>query len=252
METVCLSYPLPVFAVCGHHLSPRIAIVLSLLSSLPNSCMSHPSNFLISSTNTFRSSLYISHYPFIRVLLSIVVPHGHMCTSTSSSSRLLVYLFCLVGPGPLHEIAISAFRVVHWAVQIRFHSNIFPQPPVYLSSVCPLSPYFLALAFPSLLSFLLLLSCTRQTSLRTVPFLGLINPSIFFRLFYPMSFHFALLSFSPIQPYQLWLATSFPAYSLLTIVISTFSRLYQFQEGTFLVPLLISNCSSPLSILVSF
>ena len=29
------------FAVCGHHLSPRIAIVFSLLTSLPNSSMSY-------------------------------------------------------------------------------------------------------------------------------------------------------------------------------------------------------------------
>ena len=32
------------FAVCGHHLSPRMAIVFSLLSSIPNSSMSHTSN----------------------------------------------------------------------------------------------------------------------------------------------------------------------------------------------------------------
>ena len=50
------------FAVCGHHLSPRIAIVFSLLSNLPNSCMSHTSIFLVSS-NASRSSLYISHSP---------------------------------------------------------------------------------------------------------------------------------------------------------------------------------------------
>ena len=31
------------FAVCGRHLSPRKAIVISLLSSLPNSSMSHSS-----------------------------------------------------------------------------------------------------------------------------------------------------------------------------------------------------------------
>ena len=136
-----------------------------------------------------------------------------------------ISFFCLVGPGPLHEIAISAFRVVHSAVQIRFHSNIFPQPPEYISSVCRLAPYFLALAFPFLLSFLLLLSCTRQTSLWTVPLLGLIYASIFSRLFYPMLFHFALLLFSPIQPYQLWLANSFLAYTLLTSGISTFPRL---------------------------
>ena len=50
------------FAVCGHHISPRIVIIFSPLSSLPNSSMSHTSNFLISS-NASRSSLYISHSP---------------------------------------------------------------------------------------------------------------------------------------------------------------------------------------------
>ena len=52
----------PSFTVCGYHLSPRIAIVFSQLSSLPNSSTSHASNFLISS-NASRSSLYISHSP---------------------------------------------------------------------------------------------------------------------------------------------------------------------------------------------
>ena len=60
-------------------------------------------------------------------------------------------------------------RVVHWAVQTRFHSNIFPQLPVYLLSASPLSPYFLALSSLFLLLFILLLSCTRQTYLQTVP-----------------------------------------------------------------------------------
>ena len=32
----CLSHPLSCFDVCGHHLSPRIAIVFSLLCSVPN------------------------------------------------------------------------------------------------------------------------------------------------------------------------------------------------------------------------
>ena len=35
------------FAVCGHHLSHRIAIVFSLLSSVPNFSMSHSSIFVI-------------------------------------------------------------------------------------------------------------------------------------------------------------------------------------------------------------
>ena len=41
------------FAVRDHHASPRTATVFSLLSSLPNSSMSHSSNFLISA-NTSR------------------------------------------------------------------------------------------------------------------------------------------------------------------------------------------------------
>ena len=52
------------------------------------------------------------------------------------------------------------------------------------------------------------MSCTRQTSLYTVqPLLGLpLNPSIFFRLRYPILFQLALLLFSPMQSYQLSMA----------------------------------------------
>ena len=53
------------FAVCGHHPSPRIAIVFSLLSSAPNFSKSHSSIFLISPCNTSLSSLYISHSPTV-------------------------------------------------------------------------------------------------------------------------------------------------------------------------------------------
>ena len=83
--------------VCGHHLSSRIAIVFSILSSLPNSSTSRTSNLLISSSNASRSSLYISDSPTVWVLPSIVVPHGHIFVATSSSSRLLLYLFLLSG-----------------------------------------------------------------------------------------------------------------------------------------------------------
>ena len=69
------------FAVCGHHVSPRIAIVFSLLPGLPNVSTSHSSNFTISS-NTSRSSLHSSHSPTASALLSIAVPHGrsHTCS----------------------------------------------------------------------------------------------------------------------------------------------------------------------------
>ena len=49
------------FAACGHHLSPRVAVVLSLLSSVPNFSMSHYSIFLILSSNTSRFPFYIRH-----------------------------------------------------------------------------------------------------------------------------------------------------------------------------------------------
>ena len=104
------AYPFPsCFAVCGHHLIPRIAIVFSLLSSLPNSSMSRTFNSLMSS-NASRSSLYISHSPTMWVLLyHVVVPHGHTFVATSSS-RLLVYLFFLVGPrSPTRNRTFSFF-----------------------------------------------------------------------------------------------------------------------------------------------
>ena len=59
----CLSYPPCCFADCGHHVSPRIVIVFSRLSSVPNFSMPHLSIFLIPSCNTSRSSLYFSHSP---------------------------------------------------------------------------------------------------------------------------------------------------------------------------------------------
>ena len=73
------------FAVCGHHLAPRIAIVFSLHSNLlSNSSMSHTSNFLISSYDTSGSSLHI-HILLLCESYSIDVPHGHVCVATSSS-----------------------------------------------------------------------------------------------------------------------------------------------------------------------
>ena len=97
--------------------------------------MPHTSNFLISSSNASRSSLYI-HILLLCESYSLFLCH----TGTYLYSRppppgywyRPISLLFLVGPGPLHEIAVSDFCVVHWAVQVRFHSNIFPQPPVYL------------------------------------------------------------------------------------------------------------------------
>ena len=59
-----------------------------------------------------------------------------------------MYIYVLL---PTSGVSISSFwyvQVVHWAVQIRLHSNIFLQPPAFFLSVRPLTPYVLALAFP--------------------------------------------------------------------------------------------------------
>ena len=133
----CLAYPIPVLFRRLWPSSTRIAIVFSLLSSLPNSYTSHSSIFLIS-LNTSRS-VHISHSPTMRVLLYCCATRGNTCVHPCSPPPDYWYLSFsfLVGPGPLHKIAVSAFRVVHWAVQIRFHSNIFPKPPVYPLGVSP-------------------------------------------------------------------------------------------------------------------
>ena len=96
------------FAVCGHHLTPRIAIFFSLLCSAPNFSMPHSSTFLIYSSNTSRSSFYVSHSPTMRGLLSTASPQGHICAISSSSPRLLA-----------HVVPISSFSQVQVSTRNR-------------------------------------------------------------------------------------------------------------------------------------
>ena len=135
------------------------------------------------------------------------------------------FLF-LVGPGPLHEIAVSAF-----SRSLLGHANAFSFQ--YLPST-------LHICFKCFSSFTLFLSASLSLPAKLLygQYL-LINPSMFSRPRYPILFQLALSLFSPIQPYQLWLATSFLAYSLPHTPLSTFSRLSLFYVGTFLVMLLI-------------
>ena len=59
-----------------------------------------------------------------------------MTICASMSSPLLVYLFFLVGPGPLHEIAVSAFSRSPFGRATAFSFKcIFPEPP-YISLAC--------------------------------------------------------------------------------------------------------------------
>ena len=97
--------------VCGHHLSPGIGIVSSLQSAFV--CQISACPILV-----FFPHLPIQHIPFLLVHFTfsldtasiLALPQGHVCASSPSSSRLLVYLFLLSGrSSPLHEIAVSAF-----------------------------------------------------------------------------------------------------------------------------------------------
>ena len=130
--------------------------------------------------------------------------------------------FSLVGPGPLHEIAVSAFSRSPLGRANTFSFQYLPSTPRISPSDYPLSPYFVALAFfvSSVLSSTYVLYPPKfsigSTSFWSSP--------IFFHIFsttLSILFQLALLLFSPVQPYQLWLATSFLACSLLYIAIST-------------------------------
>ena len=109
------------------------------------------SNLLISSSYASRSSLYTSHSLTMWVLLSIVVPHGHICVATSSS-RLLEYLFLLSGRSrsPTRNRSFAFSRSALGCADTFPYQHIPSTRRVSLSA-SPLSPYFLALAFPFLL-----------------------------------------------------------------------------------------------------
>ena len=147
----------------------------------------------------------------------------------------------LAGTDSLHETASQRFHAKSTApctyvfIPIFYHS-----PPRTRLSVSPLSPYFLALAvFFMLLSFIFLPSCIPQTCPWTAHLLGfLLYPSMSSPLRYPTLLQLTVLFLSPVQLYQLWMATLFLARSLLYIASATFTRLSLPREGTFPVLLL--------------
>ena len=109
IETFAYLIPL-LFRRLWPPLSPRIAIVFSLLSSVPNFSMPHSSIFLISQHILFflvyfTSSHYVSSIIYCfstRAHLSVLFP-------PPSPDYWHASFFFLAGPGPLHEIAVSAF-----------------------------------------------------------------------------------------------------------------------------------------------
>ena len=218
-----ISSPLPV-SPCVATISPRIAIVFSLLPNVPNFSISYSPIFLVS-CNTSRPCLYISHSPTMLVLLYFFATRAYLCIFFLLPTTGLPLPFFWQIEVPYTKSQLQHFRVAHWAVQntLSFPSIILT-PPISVS-IPPLLPYFLSLAFPFLLSFLLLLSCTLELLYGQYLFLVSsykICASILSRLRYLTLFQLALLLLSPIQPSQPWLATTFLACSLLYIAISTF------------------------------
>ena len=65
---------------------------------------------------------------------------AHICSLVLlPTNGIRISFFSPVGPGPLHEIAVSAFCVAHWAVQKQFPSTMPPQPPAPSTPRTPLS-----------------------------------------------------------------------------------------------------------------
>ena len=100
------------FAFCGHHLSPRIAIVFLLLSRVPN---------FLHITFVYADYLLLQHILFLLVhfTFSHNVSSALVCFATRARHCIFLVLttigipgtsfFFLAGPGPLHEITVSAF-----------------------------------------------------------------------------------------------------------------------------------------------
>ena len=88
---------------------------------------------------------------------------------------------------PYTETQSRRFREVHREAQTSFHSYAFAWAPVYLLTVCPISPHFVALVFRFTFKFLLLTFCTCDISLQkhcAITFL--LYPCIFDQLRYPI------------------------------------------------------------------
>ena len=99
-------------AVCSHHLSPRNAIVFSLLSSVLKFSMYTLVYFLIRSSNTPRSSLYSSRFTFSYGVSSTLIcfaTRAHLCIFlVLPTTGTVISSFWHIQPGPPHEIAASA------------------------------------------------------------------------------------------------------------------------------------------------
>ena len=139
--------------------------------------------------------------------------------------------FFLAGPGALHENVVSAFLRCPVGLAHMFSSlSLRLTPRIYLN-VLPYPPYFLALAFPVPLSFLLVQCYTPNLLFSMDGISSWFPPRSFqtFKITLPHHIPAHPLLLSSVQPYQMLLATSFLARSFNFIAISTFSGPYFFK-----------------------
>ena len=116
------------FATCGHHPSPRITIVFSLLSTAVVHRTSPRHIRLFSSSPPLTHSAppctsHIFHY----------VSYTLNCFATKASPCIYILLLSATGiplspfwlvQVPYTKSQIQRFRVVHWAVHIRLRSDL--------------------------------------------------------------------------------------------------------------------------------
>ena len=183
------------------------------------------------------------------VLLYCFVTRTHLCIFF----LLRLPRTGMVGPGTLYEVAVPTL-----SIHLLGRANTFSFLPLLSTprKFLKCSTFFTLFlsASISLLSILVFTSVLYPSNISMDSISSWFPPMYFMlsHLRYPTLFQLALLLLFPIQPYQLWLATSYLACSLLYTAISTFSRLNMFQVGTFPVLLLILHYSSYLNILVLF
>ena len=139
----------------------------------------------------------MSHSPTMSALISTALPQGHICASSSSSSRLLVYLSLLSGRCRF-LVQNRNLGVFTWSIRpckYVFIPISFLNPS-YISK-CPSSFTLFSSASLSLTSVLYPPKFyVDSVSSRFPP----IYPSILSRLRYPTLSHLALLLLSPTQP----------------------------------------------------
>ena len=134
------------FVVCGHHLSPRIAIVFSPPCS-------HATFVYFPHLQQHPVPPCIFHILPLREFYSnCFATRAHLCIFLPLSTTGK-YLSFLAGPNPLHEIAVSALSRKPLGRANTFSFLVLLLTPRKYQSVPPLSPCFLALAFPLLPSF---------------------------------------------------------------------------------------------------